>query len=432
MKRLLAIVLVIALLFTSLTGCGKSAEEAEPQEANTTPTPTASVAAEQREANEQSRESAEETADFSPTDAAEAAEEASAEKWEQEIDFTGMSDSALLPYIEDTLYSKLVSDLNSEEYFVEDVTAIYISQEYINELAYNSQSNIFFGYTISELDSYFQGTRYIFTLGEDGNTIVKPLETVEDTTYEQVLKNVAIGTGVILVCVTVSVLTAGAADAAAISTIFAVSAKTGAACALSGAAFGGVSAAVIRGYQTGDWKEAFRAGAVGASEGYKWGAISGALEGGAKTAWGLYQATGNGLTMNEVARIQRESGYPLQVIKQFHTVDEYNVFKNAGLTPQMVNGQLALVQNIDISLVDEYGRTNLQRMQQGLAPLDATGKSFELHHIGQKNNGTIAILTAKEHDSLALHGFITASEIDRPEFAKIRRAFWKAYAAHCM
>ena len=144
MKRLLAIVLVIALLFTSLTGCGKSAEEAEPQETNTTPTPTASAAAEQREANEQPTESAEETADFSPTDAAEAAEEAPAEKWKQEINFTGMSDSALLPYIEDTLYSELVADLNSEEYFVEDVTAIYISQEYINELAYNSQSNTFF------------------------------------------------------------------------------------------------------------------------------------------------------------------------------------------------------------------------------------------------------------------------------------------------
>ncbi len=428
----MAVVLVIELLFTSLTGCGKFAEEAKPKDTNTTPTPTASATVEQQKANEQPMESVEETARPSPTDATETAEETPTEKWEQEIDFAGMSDSALLPYIEDTLYSELVADLNSEEYFVEDVTAIYISQEYINELMYNSQSNIFFGYTINELNFYFQGTRYVFTLGENGNTLAKPLETVDDTTYEQVLKNVAIGTGVILVCVTVSVITAGAADAAAISTIFAVSAKTGAACALSGAALGDVSAAVIRGYQTGDLKEALRASAVGASEGYKWGAISGALEGGTKTAWGLYQATGNGLTMNEVAQIQKESGYPLQVIKQFHTVDEYNVFKNAGLTPQMVNGQLALVRNIDISLVDEYGRTNLQRMQNGLAPLDAAGKPYELHHIGQKNNGTIAILTADEHNASVLHGFKTSSEIDRPEFARIRKAFWKAIAAHCI
>lgn len=41
--------------------------------------------------------------------------------WEQEIKFTGMSDENLLPYIEDTVYSQLVTDLNSDEFFIEDL-----------------------------------------------------------------------------------------------------------------------------------------------------------------------------------------------------------------------------------------------------------------------------------------------------------------------
>ena len=124
--------------------------------------------------------------------------------WEQDIKFTGMSDENLLPYIEDTVYSQLVTDLNSDEFFIEDVSAVYVSQEYLTELAYNSQKNVFFGYSLSGLDEYFQGTRYVFTVDDNGQTTVAPLQVVKDTTYEQLLKNVAVGTGVILVCVTVS------------------------------------------------------------------------------------------------------------------------------------------------------------------------------------------------------------------------------------
>lgn len=41
--------------------------------------------------------------------------------------FSGMNDPALLQYIEDDLYEGLVSTLDSEEYFVENVQAVYIS-----------------------------------------------------------------------------------------------------------------------------------------------------------------------------------------------------------------------------------------------------------------------------------------------------------------
>lgn len=356
--------------------------------------------------------------------------------WDQEVHFTGMDDENFLPYMEDTIYSELVKDLNSDEYFVESVDAIYVSKEYLSELAYNSQKNIFYGYSLSDLDQYFEGTRYVFTVGEDGQTTVVPMRVIEDKTFEQILTNVAIGTGIILVCVVVSVCTSGAGAPAAVHMIFAVGAKTAATCALSGTVISGVTSAAVKYYETGDMREALKAAAVGGSEGFKWGAASGAVSGMAAETWGLYKATRlgkeikDGLTMNQAALIQKESGYPLDVIKQFHSFKEYEVFKNAGLTPRMVNGRLALARtDINLFQVDPVsGKTNLELMRLGRAPLDATGKAFELHHIGQNAKGTLAILTSSEHDAAALHGYKMASEIDRQAFDKIRKAFWKSMA----
>ena len=243
------------------------------------------------------------------------------------------------------------------------------------------------------------------------------------------LKNVAIGTGVILVCVTVSVVSAGA-GAPAVSMIFAASAKTGTAFALSSGSLSAVASGIVIGIETGDMDEALKAAALSGSEGFKWGAISGVISGGATEAITLKGATLNGLTMNEAAMIQKESGFPIDVIKQFHTVDEYNVFKGANLKTTMVNGKTALVRNdINLDLVDEFGRTNLERMKLGLSALDDAGMPFELHHIGQNADGTLAILTQAEHDSAFLHGFKAISEIDRNVFAKQRSNFWKTMAS---
>ena len=167
------------------------------------------------------------------------------EDYVYEPEFNSLNDEELMTYVEDAIYSELVSTLNSDEYYIENVSAVYISQEYIDELTYNSKSNVYFGYTLEEIDAQFQGTRYVFTLGEDGDTVVQPFEAYDDT-YEQIIKNVAIGTGVILVCVTVSVVTAGA-GAPAVSLIFATAAKTGTIMALSSGAIGGVSAGVVTG-----------------------------------------------------------------------------------------------------------------------------------------------------------------------------------------
>ncbi len=348
-------------------------------------------------------------------------------------EFASLDDEALLRYVKDEVYLELVNSLDSDKYYIENVNAAYVSKEYLEEVSYNSQANIFFGYTIEDIQNVYGDKKFVFTLGDNGDTIVEPFEDYDDT-YEQIIKNVAIGTGVILVCVTVSAVTAGA-GAPAVSLIFAASAKTGTIMALSSSALGGVASGVITGIQTGDMDEALKAGALAASEGFKWGAISGAIAGGAaetaKYAKAMKALEGAPihLTKQEAAAIQMKTGYPVDVIAQFHSMEEFKVFEEAGLKATMINGQSALVRSdIDLNFIDEFGRTNLERMKLGLSPLDSTGKYYELHHIGQEADATLAILTQAEHDAAALHGFKTISEINRPEFAPIRKHFWKTMA----
>lgn len=393
MKRLIALILVCALL----AGC-------TPQVNNSSTDPTTSMTEVQQ------------TIEYTFTE-------------EDMPEFTGLDDTALLTYLEDTVYTNLVTELDNEMYFVENVSAIYISKEYLEEVAYNSQENIYFGYTLSELDAYFQGTRYVFTLGDDGQTIVTEFQEYDDT-YDQILKNVAIGTGVILICVTVSVVSGGL-GAPAVSLIFAASAKTGTIMGLSSGLFSGVSAGVVTGIETGDFDEAMKAAALAGSEGFKWGAITGSVTGGTGKAIALKGATLNGLTMNEAALIQKQSGYPLDVIKQFSSMEQYQICQAAGLSPHMVNGNIALIRNIDLNFVDDMGRTNLQRMQQGLAALDPTGQAYELHHIGQHANSTLAILTKAEHmqggnnkiwhvlgETTEVHGAGNTWDLQRQQFWK--------------
>ena len=337
-------------------------------------------------------------------------------------EYNDLDDPALLRYMEDKVYSGLLDTMDSEDYFVENVSAVYVSKEYLEELSYNSKANIFFGYTLAELDEQFQETRYIFTLGDSGNTTVEPFEEYTDV-YGEMVKNVAIGSGVILVCVTVSAVSGGVGTPA-VSMIFAASAKTGSVMALSSGAIGGISAGIVTGINTKDFGQTMEAATLAASEGFKWGAISGAISGGASEAIALKGATLNGLTMNEAATIQKESQYPLDIIQQMHSMEEYQVYKDAGLKPVTVNGRTALIpENIDLNYTSTMPNgtegTNLARMQQGYAPIDPiTGTAYQLHHIGQKADGTLAVLTGEQHqgNSAILNIIGKESEINRPEF----------------
>lgn len=213
-----------------------------------------------------------------PAESSEATVDRTAEDPAEIPDFTGLDDPNLLQYTQDDIYAELEAMLPSEDYHIEDISMVYISKEYLEEVAFNSQSNVFFGYSLEELDAQFQGTRYVFTLSEDGETGVEEFSAYNSDAYKRVIRNVAIGSGVILICVTVSVATVGAAPV--VSAVFTASAETAAGFALKGGVLGGVAAGIITGIQTGKMDDAIEAAAVAGSEGFKWGAVSGAVIGG--------------------------------------------------------------------------------------------------------------------------------------------------------
>lgn len=271
MKRIVSLILVLSMLF-SLASC--SAKPSVESQAN------APVSYDPPSLESSSNESPSEDASIPEfSDNQSYTDDGNAEDNYTPPSFTSLSDPTLLQYIEDNTYSGLSEAFQNEDYIIESVKTAYVSKEYIQEVSYNSKSNVFFGYTLEELDEQFQGTRYVFTLGDDGQTTVQAFEDYDDT-YEQVLKDVAVGSGVILVCVTVSVVTAGA-GVSTVSVVLATSAKTAAAAGLSGGFIGGLSAGIIEGIRTKDFMAAKKAAALAAGEGFKWGAISGAITGAA-------------------------------------------------------------------------------------------------------------------------------------------------------
>lgn len=211
----------------------------------------------------------------------------------EEPSFTRVDDPVLTEYIEDSVYSGLVDKLNSEDFIVENVRAVYLSDEYIEELTYNSKENIFFGYTLSELDQQFGDQKYYFTLGEDGTTVVKAFEKYDDS-YEKMLKNVVIGTGVITVCVAVTYATKGAAAGTAWNTVnyyFALAAKDAVTLSKLGIPVGALAGAIATAIKEKDETkipDLLKNTLLGATEGYKWGAIVGSIAGFAEGAISKY------------------------------------------------------------------------------------------------------------------------------------------------
>ncbi len=359
----------------------------------------------------------------------------------QDLNFSGLNDPALLEFTEEQIYQSVLENIDNEKYLVENIDVAYVSKEYLGELEFNSKENIFFGYTLSELNAQFEGTRYVFSVDDNGKTIVKEFEEYDDT-YDQIIKNIAIGTGVVLVCVTVSAVTGGA-GAPAVSMIFAASAKDAAIFAASSAAIGGTISGAVTYVQTGDKDEALKAAALEGSKEFKWGAITGAVTGGVGEAVKLKGATLSGLTMNEAATIQRKSKYPLEVIKSIKTMEEAEVYMNAGLKAEMINGRYALVRNdIDLAYKSELAGkmvTNIERMKEGYAAIDpVTGEAYQLHHIGQRTDSPLAMLTKAEHtgiennailhDTSIQNGQGVHSKLSDAEWSKQRKDFWKAIA----
>lgn len=140
-----------------------------------------------------------------------------------------------------------------------------------------------------------------------------------------------------------------------------------------------------------------------------------------------------GLTQEQKDKIKEETGWSDEIIDAIGSMEEYQIYKDAGLIEAEIDGRKCLINpNIDMDQKDAFGRTNKERMEQGLAPLDKNGNPIELHHIGQKNDSPLAELTQEQHRSKEnysiLHDTKKESEIDRKAFDNERENHWKARA----
>ncbi len=137
------------------------------------------------------------------------------------------------------------------------------------------------------------------------------------------------------------------------------------------------------------------------------------------------------LTPEDKDKIKKEMALSDEVIDDMNSMEEYHIYKDAGLEEKEIDGRKCLVNpNIDMAQKDPLGRTNKERMEQGLAPLDKKGNPMELHHIGQHNDSPLAELTQEQHrgkeNYSILHDTKKESEIDRVSFNDERANHWKA------
>lgn len=133
-------------------------------------------------------------------------------------------------------------------------------------------------------------------------------------------------------------------------------------------------------------------------------------------------------------RIKEETGWSDEIIDSINSMKEYDIYKNVGLEENQIGEKKALIRDdIDWKQADAMGRTNKERAEQGLAPINKNNKVVELHHVGQHADSPLAELTTQEHrgkgNDTILHNKAKESEIDRVVFAKEKNEYWKQRAS---
>ena len=125
--------------------------------------------------------------------------------------------------------------------------------------------------------------------------------------------------------------------------------------------------------------------------------------------------------------VQKQTGWSNEIASFVESPDALKVYRSARLLETDIGGKKALIRNdINWRQTDEFGRTNMQRIDKGLSPITKNGQTIELHHMNQKSNAPLAELTAAEHKKMP-HS-IRESEIDRNKWQTEKKNYWKARA----
>ena len=133
------------------------------------------------------------------------------------------------------------------------------------------------------------------------------------------------------------------------------------------------------------------------------------------------------------AEVREKSEYSDEINDNIKSTDELEVYQKAGLKEEKIDGKACLVRDdIDWDQKDEFGRTNRERVDEYLSPINKSGDTVELHHIGQKDDSPFAELTMEEHrgkdNDTILHDKTKQSEIDRSAFNAEKHSYWKSRA----
>ena len=282
MKRLIALVLSCALLLTACSSYESIRESSQSGEITFTDESDDDA----KDINDVT-EFSEESSGITTTEVTDEPDQEEIAAYVEAQNFRGLDDPDLLQYVEEAVYTGLQDEFQTEDLIIENINTSYLSKTYLETLAYNSKSNIWFGFTLDEIQTIFGDSDFVFTLGDNGETVVTAFEPYDDT-YDKTIRNVAIGTGVILVCVTFALITQGA-GLTTVSVIFTASAKTATKFALRAGIISAVMKAISTGLETGDMEKALKEAALAGSEGFMWGAIVGAIVGGANAAIDIFQ-----------------------------------------------------------------------------------------------------------------------------------------------
>lgn len=126
---------------------------------------------------------------------------------EDKQDNRKISDAGFVENLQDSVYNLIVDDLdesgNTQQVEVKEVKAVYLSKEYIEQYSFNSKETKFFGSTLGELEAKFGDQKYVFDIDENGKTVCHAVNDF-DNTFEQVSEVALLGTGVILISVTIA------------------------------------------------------------------------------------------------------------------------------------------------------------------------------------------------------------------------------------
>lgn len=148
-------------------------------------------------------------------------------------------------------------------------------------------------------------------------------------------------------------------------------------------------------------------------------------------------ANKGGMEQPQIKKETNTNNWSKEINNYIKSSEERKIYEDAGLKEAEINGKKCLIRDdINWNQVDEKGRTNQQRAEKGLAPLDKDGNSINLHHIGQHKDSPLAELTSQEHtgngNDTILHDKTIKTEVhgEGNEWDTERSSYWKSRAEY--